>query len=124
MDDMQRYRRQIDAISTALQQKLNLRPAPFARLVARSRSQLPRKVYRQARVLVEAEPLAAHPRLSRTLDFARLERSGAALLDHLNAIDLADARKGRVLSLLGSLSFNLLAVVALLIAVLMWRGFL
>lgn len=124
MDHTARYRKQLDEIGAALQAKLKLRPAPFAALVARSRSRLPRRVYKNAQALAEAERFADHPKLARTLDFPSLDKSADLVRAHLKTIDLADERKGRILSLLGSLSINLIGLAILLIAVLIWRGYL
>lgn len=124
MTELQKYQSQVEAISAALQSKLRLKPAPFPTLVARSRKGLPRHVWRNAQVLAEAQEAAAHPKLWRTLDFAGLSRSAELVQAHLRALDLADERRGKRLSLLGSLSFNLIVVVGLLIGVLVWRGFL
>jgi len=124
MNDIAQYERRVAELSTALQSKLGLRKAPFATLVARSRRRVPRRVYQHAMALVEAERFADNPKLSRTLDFPALSHAARVVADHLDSVDLADARKGKLLSLLGSLSLNLIAVAILLIAVLMWRGYL
>ncbi len=115
--------KQIADLSTRLQAKLNLRPAPFGKLVAKAKRHLPRRVYQNALTLVEAQPVAQHPKLSRTLDYPELTKSVAIVASHLDAIDLADARTTRRLNLLGRLVMNLISVVILVIAVLMWRGF-
>jgi len=118
------YRNEIEAISAGLQKKLRLSAAPFPKLVARSRKFLPRHVWRRAKSLADAEEFATHPKLCHTLDLAELSKSAALVQAHLKALDIADERKTRRLSLLGTLSFNMMIVVALLIAVLMWRDFL
>lgn len=124
MNDTSQYERHVAELSKGLQNKLGLRKAPFATLVARSRKRVPRRVYQNAMALVEAERFAENPKLSRTLDFPALANAARVVSDHLDSIDLTDARKGKLLSLLGSLSINLISVVILLIAVLMWRGYL
>lgn len=124
MTELQKYQNQVEAISAALQSKLRLKPAPFPTLVARSRKGLPRHIWRNAQVLAEAQEAAEHPKLWRTLDFVGLSRSAELVQAHLRALDLADERRGKRLSLLGSLSFNLLVVLGLLIGVLIWRDFL
>jgi len=42
---------------------------------------------------------------------------------HLSAIDVADRRRGKLLSLAGALAFNLLAVAVLFIVWLWWRAY-
>ena len=118
------YNQQIAVLSKGLQSKLKLRSAPFATLVARSRTRVPRGVYKNALTLAEAQEFAHHPKLSRTLDYAALTKAARVVSDHLDGIDLSEARKGLILSTLGSLSINLMGVAILVIAVLIWRGFL
>ncbi len=124
MNTIEEYERQVAELSKDLQSKLKLRKAPFATLVARSRTRVPRKVYKSALALAEVEQIATNPKLGRTLDFAALSKAARVVSDHLDGIDLSDERKGKVLSALGSVSINLIAVAVLLIAVLMWRGYL
>ena len=53
-----------------------------------------------------------------------MERSKRIVADHLDHVDLADERVGKVLSVLGSVSINLIAVAIIVAAVLIWRGYL
>lgn len=85
---------------------------------------LPRKVRKKAVTLVEADKLAGHPKLAMMLDAQRIEEAQIELREALEAIDPADRRKGLVLSTLGMVSFNLLVVFVVFVAVLIWRGFL
>lgn len=85
---------------------------------------LPREAHRQARLLAEAERLAGHPKLSLMLDADEIVGAQAALRAALERIDPKERRKGMVLSTLGMAAFHLIAVFALLVAVLLWRGFL
>jgi hypothetical protein len=124
MSDVQRTERILEDIAALMAERLELRPAPFARLVEKARPLLPRRLKRHAQVLAEAQGAAVHPRLALTLDQAQVARSAAALRDYLSGIDVADRRLGRRLSLLGSLAMNLILVAMLLLVVLVWRGFL
>lgn len=90
--------------------------------VKRAGRRLPRSVRRDAMLIAEAQPLAGHPKLSKQVDLPRMEAAERRIAAYLRGYDLADKRKGAVLGLLGSLSFNLLAVGALLVVVLVWRG--
>jgi hypothetical protein len=123
MPSAETYHRQLDQISAALQDKLALRPAPFAKLIARSKSKLPRRVFLSAEKLVAAQSIADHPKLNRTLDFDALARAGDVVLTHLEKIDTSERRKDRLLSMLGSMAFGILGLAVLVIVVLRWRGF-
>jgi hypothetical protein len=114
---------QIDQIRVLLREKLGVRAPDLGHALAKVRHRLPRRLYNEAMVLVRAEALAAHPKLRLTLDGAALGRAIHALRAHLEAIDVADRRKGWWLGMLGGLSFNLILMFFLLLALLMWRGF-
>ncbi|WP_171102320.1 hypothetical protein [Ruegeria sp. HKCCD7255] len=105
-----------------LRGKLGVRDKTLAASVKRAKRRLPRRVYKEAMVLAQAEPLADHPRLRLVLDTKRLARAADEVQSHLRAIDLADRRWGWFLGLLGSLSFNLIALTVLALIVLYWRG--
>ncbi|MDF1717459.1 MAG: hypothetical protein P1U75_12420 [Antarcticimicrobium sp.] len=114
----------IAGITALMQARLGARGATLRAALHQARHQLPRRIRAQAARLAEAEPFAAHPRLRLTLDADALDKAAREVEAHLNAIDLADRRKGWWLGMLGGLVFNMLAFAALLIAVLVWRGYL
>jgi len=113
---------QIDQITQLLRDKLGVRAADFPAALERARRRLPRRVYRQGQVLARAAPLLGHPKLGLTVKTAEITRANQTMRDYLESIDLADQRKGWWLGVLGTMAFNLLAVVGLTIAVLVWRG--
>ena len=108
---------------TLMREKLGVRGADMARAVARAKRQLPTKVYKQALLLANAEPLAVHPKLRLTLDAPALAAAAGEVQQYLNAIDMADRRKGRILGMLGGMAFNMILFVVLLVVLLYWRGF-
>lgn len=114
----------IAGIDAQLREKLGVRGKDLKAALGKARHRLPRRVYRQAMSLVLAEPLAGHPKLCLTLDHEALTKAAAGVSEHLEAIDLADRRKGWWLGTLGGLSFNLILMAVALVAVLVWRGFL
>lgn len=113
----------IEEIAALLRAKMGASGATLARALPKARHRMPRTVYRQARMLADAAPLAGNPKLRLTLDGAALTAAADAVEQHLNAIDLADQRRGWWLGMLGGLVFNLLSLVALLLAVMLWRGY-
>jgi hypothetical protein len=108
---------------TLMREKLGVRGADMARAVAKAKRQLPGNVYKQALLLAKAEPLSVHPKLCLTLDAPALGEAAGDVQLYLNALDVADRRKGYILGMLGGLAFNLILFVVLLIVVLYWRGF-
>lgn len=111
-------------LKAQLGEKLGVKGEDFGVALGRARHRLPRRIYRQGLVLAQGEPLAGHPKLRLTLDAPALNAAATELRTYLESIDLADKRKGWWLGMLGGLSFNLMLMCALLVAVLFWRGFL
>ena len=122
MSEQQRIAEDIAQIAVLLRGRLGAGGTTLAGSLRRARHRLPRGLRAPARRLAEAEPLAAHPSLRLTLDAAALGEDARRLRAHLEAVDLADRRRGWWLGMLGALAFNMLALVALLIVVLRWRG--
>lgn len=111
-------------LNTLLDEKLGLRKGSLGQRLRRAGRRLPAATRDDLRALAEAETLAGHPRLSQRLDPAGLERAYRDAAAYLQALDPAAARKTALLRLAGVIAGNLLLVAALLVAVLVWRGFL
>nr|WP_170617526.1 hypothetical protein [uncultured Ruegeria sp.] len=105
-----------------LREKLGVRDKTLLASVKRAKRRLPRRIYKQALLLANAEQMAAHPRLRRVLDTPKLVSASDEVQAYLGSIDLADRRWGWFLGMLGGLAFNILALSALLLLFLWWRG--
>jgi hypothetical protein len=114
----------IQRVRQALRDKEGIGGQGLADGLKKGRRRLPRRIFRQVQKLADAEKTAAHPKLAMTLNQPELLSAGQDILGYLEKIDLADRRKGRWLGILGAVTFNLLAVIALFVAVLVWRGLL
>ncbi len=114
----------IAEITALMHARVGGRGTTLHAVLRRARHRLPRRIRAQAARLAEAESFAAHPRLRLTLDAQALDKAASEVETHLNTIDLADRRKGWWLGMLGGLAFNMLAFLALLLAVLVWRDYL
>lgn len=123
MNGADKTEKDIAQVAALLHDKLGVRAATLEAALGKARHRLPRAVYRQGLRLAKAEPLAGHPKLRLTLDRDGLGTAAARVRAHLEAIDLADRRKGWWLGMLGGMAFNILLFAVLLIAVLRWRGF-
>ena len=106
-----------------MRDKLGVSGSDMARAAGKAKGRLPAKIYAQALVLANAETLSQHPKLRLTLDAPALGLAAADVQGFLNAIDLADRRKGWILGMLGGLAFNMILFVVVLALVLYWRGF-
>ncbi len=115
---------QITQTVVLLRKKLGVRDATLAASVKRAKRRLPRRVYKQALVLAEAEKLMDHPKLRLIVDSPKLHQASDEVQAHLNAINLADRRLGWFLSFLGSVALGILTLALLAVVVLRWRGYL
>ncbi|WP_300519362.1 hypothetical protein [Aliiroseovarius sp.] len=112
----------VEILTRLMEERLGLGGEGFAAKLARAGRRLPRRIRRDGALIVDALSLQAHPKLSRQLDAARLDRSLTHVERHLRGIDPWDRRKGIVLNWLAGIAFSLLVVAALFVAALRWRG--
>lgn len=105
-------------------QKTGQTDGPFDVRLVKSLRRAPRAVKKAADGFTQARLQAGHPKLMHMIDADKLQVQFATLAEHLNAIDVADRRKGLILSTLGSISFSLLVVFVALMVWLVWRGYL
>ena len=104
-----------------IEEKFSIQKGSLGGRMRRIGRRLPKRAHAAVEVLRKAQSLAGHPTLSRQVDARAVDKAFATLRETLNAIDPADRRKGAILGTLGSLSFNLLVLLALLVF-LAWRG--
>ncbi|MCE0505129.1 hypothetical protein LR948_07180 [Roseivivax sp. GX 12232] len=107
-----------------LEAKFGASRGPLRRRIAAPGRLLPGKVRRDLDQVERAWSLAGHPKLGRQIDLPQTLAAGARAEDWLKTVDVRDRRIGRLLGLLGGLAFNLILLFALVLAVLLWRGFL
>lgn len=106
-----------------LQEKLGVQGKSLGHALRRAGRRLPRAMRRQAAVLQRAEAMAAHPRLARQVDRRDVDAAYRALSAHLKAIDVAAARRDRLLSLAAAIAFNILVIAVGFVVWLWWRGY-
>lgn len=106
-----------------LRAKLGVRGKTLSAALRKARHRLPRGVYKKALLLAQVEDRAAHPKLRLTLDSPALADAAEKVQTYLDAINLADRRKGWLLGMLGGMAFNILLFGTLLLLFLLWQGF-
>ena len=124
MQDAETLMRQCEEVNTLLRDRLGLRKGPLAARLKRAGRRLPARIQKQGTVITDALALLEHPKLSQQIDFSAVNRALIDVKTHLKSIDPADRRRGAMLGAAGGLAFNLLLFGAILIGVLLWRGFL
>ncbi len=114
------------ARAAALQQKLKevhgISGRSLGHSLARARRVLPRHLRKAGPEIIAAEAMVGHPKLEPMIDHARLTRIFDQLQAELDAVDLADLRRGRWLAAAGRAAFALLVGVAGFIVWMVWAG--
>ncbi len=118
------YEEQADHIAILLTKRLGVRGDGLEMKLRKAGRLLPPRIRRDGAVLVEAVKLQGSPRLSRMIDQAETLRSYNACEKHLSEIDDFDRKLGQVIGFLTTNAINLIIIAALIVAVLVWRGFL
>ena len=122
MDTTDTIEGQADSLRALLGNRLGLRRGPLSRRVAKAGRRLPSSVRTDIVTVADAESMAQHPKIGRRMDPKATAGAYERAATFLEAIDVKDRRKGMLLSIAGSIAFNILAVITLLIVVLRWRG--
>lgn len=113
-----------DALLVLMREKFGVRSKSLSKAMAKIGRRFPARLHRQAEVILAARQVAGHPKLMLLTDAKKVETACDEITAFLAQIDVADRRKGVVLNLLGSLSLNLISVAVMLLAFLIWQGFL
>lgn len=108
----------------ALRSRLGVKARNLPRGMKRAGRRLPRDAHRAAGVISAAKAQIGHPKLGRMVDMHSVTSAETVLHGHLEKIDPKERRKDLILSMLGTQAFNILAVFALVVGVMMWRGLL
>lgn len=113
-----------ERLAQLLEERLDVRGKGFDAKLRRAGRLLPRHLRIKGRLLADANARSNHPRLLRQLDEAALDLAVTDLENYLLSIDPWDRRKNIAVNTSAGMVFNLLIVVAVVLAVLLWRGFL
>ena len=113
-----------DRLAQLMEERLDIRGQGLEAKLARAGRKLPRFVRVEIEHIVLAQRMAESPKLAAQIDWDRLEKGADLVERHLRAIDAFDRRKTLAINWLAGNALNLVIVLALLLAVLVWRGFL
>ncbi len=102
--------------------KFGVRGRSLEKAMKKVGRRVPSWVHKEVRVISEARGLTGHPKMMLQIDQVRVEKAFEAITAHLETVDRRARRIDRILDVLGSLSFNLIVLTALVILFLRWRG--
>lgn len=113
-----------ERLTALMREKLEVKAETFPAALRRSGRRLPRGLRREGAVIVAALEKVQNPRLARIADGAGAARAARRLERYLNGLDpQADRARQRAYFRAG-VAFRIAIVIALLIAFLVWQGFL
>ncbi len=113
----------VDEVQAALESKLRVRGRSLDAQIRKAGRLLPRRVRGDATYLAQAVALSENPKLQRMVDMARAKLAHRRVLDFVEGIDLGARRRTAALNMIASIAFALLVTGALLLFVLVQRGF-
>jgi len=112
-----------ERISALLTERMHIKGRDLGEKLARGGRRLPRKVRRAADALREAAEQAYNPKLLLQINDETVATNYDICLKYLGALNKGHKMRGVLLGLSTSILFSLLVVAALVLGVLMWRGF-
>jgi hypothetical protein len=113
-----------ERVSVLLTERLQIKGRDLGDKLYRSGRLLPRKVRQAAKEVAVAMEQSYNPKLLLQIDEEKVAENYDVCIKYLNGVNKGHKLRGVLLGLSTSILFSLLAVVALAVGVLMWRGFL
>lgn len=113
-----------DRVAQLMEDRLGIRGQGLAAKLRRGGRLLPRRVRSEAEYLARACEEAKVPKLALRLDHARITRAYDACVRYLKPLGAGARRKAVLLNLATSLAVVVLGTFALVLVVLVWRGYL
>lgn len=109
-------------LQSGLAGAFGVRTKTLEKALRRTGRRMPKRLHAEARRIVTAQGVGGHPKLLRRVSGTELDRAAEEVLSFLDAIDRAEARKGRMIALGAALAFNLLVVGGAFVAWMVWAG--
>ncbi|MGO4907306.1 hypothetical protein ACEN2J_03120 [Pseudorhodobacter sp. W20_MBD10_FR17] len=113
-----------ERVSVLLTERLHIKGRDLDDKLRRGGRLLPRKVRLAAQEIATAKQQSFNPKLLLQINQETLAENYDICIKHLNAVNKGHRLRGVLLGLSTSILFSLLAVAALALGFLVWRGFL
>jgi hypothetical protein len=113
-----------ERISALLTERLQIKGQDLAEKLRRGGGRLPRKVRQAAQELATASEHSYNPKLLLQINEEKVAANYDICVRYLTALNKGYRIRGMLLGLSTSILFSLVAVIGLVLAVLVWRGFL
>lgn len=112
-----------DRVAGLMEERLRVRGQGLSEKLRKGGRLLPRKVRMAAEVLAQGAAMAQNPKLLLQVDQAAVAAAYDTCVRHLGGVSSGDRRKGAIIGVAASIAMSVLVVALLVIAVLVWRGF-
>lgn len=112
-----------DRVAGLMEERLGVRGKGLGEKLRKGGRRLPRKVRADAQALADFATQAQNPKLLTQIDFEKVSAAYDACVRHLGAIAPGGRRAAMIRGIAGSVAFSLLVVGGLVIAFLVWRGY-
>lgn len=113
-----------DRVAALMEERLRMRGAGLAEKLRRGGRALPRRIRAEAELLAAAAEKAQVPKLLMQLDHERVAAAYDACVRYLHPLGRRARVRGYALDLAAASGFALVVTAALVVGVLVWRGFL
>jgi len=117
------YQERVDRIGQLLEEQLGIRGKTLEHKLSKAGRLLPQSVHRDAGTLIDAAKKQGNPKLARMVDEFGVVAAYDACDNFLSEIDAWDRKKGMIIGFLSTNLLNLLIISGVVMAVLVWRGF-
>lgn len=109
-------------VQSALDGAFGVRAKTLSRALRKTGRRLPRRLRKDAGLIVAAQNLGGNPRLLRQADTRALDAATKRVVSWLDTVDRADARRGYWIGIGAMIGFNLLAVLGAVVVWMWWTG--
>lgn len=110
-------------VEAKLAEKLGVRGDGLSVKTRRAGRLVPRRVRKDLEQIIEAQQQAGNPKLAVQLDIEALMAAEGRVMAWAKTVDPARRKTDLILSIAGGVALSVLAVFALVVVVLVWRGF-
>lgn len=104
-------------------QQLRLRGGRLVDVAGRAGRKLPRHVHEDVADMIEAEAMAANPKMTRLIDTRRVQKAEKRIRKYLDAQSPSAERKAAILDRLAAVAFVLFTIVLAVFFWLVWQGY-
>ncbi len=112
-----------NSLANRMSAQLRVKGDGLADIAQRAGRKLPRRLRQDAKVMIEAEELSAHPKLARRIDAKRVKRAERRLNAFLDKQNPRAERRGEILDVVARIAFVLVTIVLAIFFTLVYRGY-